>query len=101
LAAIGISLAGCVGTSSIKFATVKEFCDGLPVQKYAVLGKTRFDQPWIDDVSEGLIAGCNRERPQVRPAEWDEAVPLPKPRPAAKAAKPKKKTIRERLRIGV
>lgn len=90
----GISLAGCALTSKTKFATVEEFCNGLPQQQFAIEGKTRFDQPWIDDTSEAVIAGCNRERPAPRPAHWDAAVPLPKPKPPAVK---RQRTIRDRI----
>lgn len=76
---------------------MEEFCNGLPKQEYAVEGKTKFDQPWIDDTSEAITAGCNRERPKPRPAEWD--VPLPRPKPAVKAPPaPKEKKLRTRQR---
>lgn len=97
LAAAGISLAGCASGNTNKFASVEEFCRGLPQQDYAIAGRTRFDQAWIDDTAEAVIAGCARARPLPRPAEWDaaekpktQAVPLPE-------AKPKKR-LRQRLR---
>jgi hypothetical protein len=80
LAVLGISLAGC---ASGKFATVDAFCEVLPKQQFVVRGATPFDQPWIDDTAEAVIAGCGRERPEARPVEWDkplarEAQPEPK-----------------------
>lgn len=66
---LGISLAACAPRG--KFATVDEFCEALPEQKHVVIGLTEYDQPWIDDTSEAVISGCNRDRPQPRPAEWD------------------------------
>lgn len=93
----GINLSGCATKPKIEFATVEQFCDRLPKQEYAIEGKTKFDQPFIDDVSVALVAGCNRELPKPRPAEWDKpqpkverAVPLPKPKP--------KKKLRARLK---
>lgn len=94
--AAGISLAGCASTST-KFATVEEFCNGLPKQEYAVEGKTKYDQPWIDDTSEAITAGCNRERPKQRPPEFD-TVEVPHPKPKPPALKPPKKKLRARLR---
>jgi len=86
VAACGISIAACAPNPKT-FATVAAFCEALPEQKTAIAGKTVFDQPWIDDTSEAVIAGCNRERPAPRPAHWDgpahivagKAVPLPAP----------------------
>lgn len=62
---------------------------------YAVLGRTSYDQRWIDVTTEGLVAGCDQPRPKARPASLD-ARPKAQPKPAPAAA-PKKKTIRERV----
>jgi hypothetical protein len=96
-ACASISLPGCASAPKIEFATVEQFCERLPQQDYAIEGKTQFDQPWIDDTSVAVTAGCNRERPKPRPAEWDKAAPLPQPKPAIPAPKPKKK-LRARLK---
>lgn len=64
------------------------------MQQHVVTGKTQFDQPWVDDVSEAVIAGCNRPRPQPRPAHWDAA---PSPKPPATAPK-KKPSVWDRAR---
>ncbi|MCL4712150.1 MAG: hypothetical protein KJZ73_12985 [Pseudorhodoplanes sp.] len=81
-AALGISLAACASNGG-KFATVAEFCKELPEQPTAIKGATSFDQPWIDDTSEAVLAGCpDRARPAPRPPEWDR--PLAKHEPAKK-----------------
>lgn len=79
-----MSLAGCA-SSPTRFATVKAFCNELPEQTHVIEGKTKHDQPWIDDTGEAVIAGCGRDRPKPRPPEWDR--PAPKPAPAPPAAK--------------
>lgn len=89
MAALGASIAGCA--SSGKFASVAEFCAALPPQKFEVKGATPFDQPWIDDTSEAVQAGCpDRKRPEPRPAEWDK--------PLAKDKAAPKKSLAKRLR---
>lgn len=86
-AALGISLAGCASPG--KFATVDAFCDALPKQAVAIKGATAFDQPWIDETSEAVIAGCNRDRPAARPPEWDRPLAAP-----ASPGRPKSKLRR-------
>jgi hypothetical protein len=77
---------------------VDAFCSALPKQQFVVRGATSFDQPWIDDTSEAVIAGCARERPAPRPAEWDK----PLAREEAPTPAPKKGLVkRARERIGL
>lgn len=89
-----MSLAGC---AKGKFATVEAFCDELPSAQYAVRGATEYDQAVIDDTTEAVVAGCDRERPRPRPPGWDDPpAPLPAPRPVKAAPKPR--TIMDLLR---
>lgn len=77
---------GCV--TAPKVATLKEgTCKILHTPQYAVRGATIYDQEWIDDVTEGLVGGCNQPRPKARPPEFDapkSVVPAPKPAPKKK-----------------
>jgi hypothetical protein len=45
----------------------------LPRATYQVLGKTRYDQLWIDKTIEGEVAGFGFGRPLRRPAGFDAA----------------------------
>ena len=67
--AIGTLLAGCatdnVGTIDAGAA--------LPRANYQVLGKTKYDQTWIDKTIEGEVAGFGFSRPLKRPASLDAA----------------------------
>ena len=90
VAGLGILLSACA--SSKPFATVDGFCAALeqggakPTNQ--ILGRTSYDQPWIDETTEGLVAGCQWQRPAPRPAAWDmptrvvggKVVPVPKKR---------------------
>jgi hypothetical protein len=60
-------------------------CRLVPVQRYVVLGKTDYDQGWIDEVEVGAAAACpGRAKPQERPTELDD----PKPPAVARRAAP-------------
>lgn len=54
--------------------------------QYAVLGRTSYDQIWINQTTEAVVTGCNQDRPKVRPASLD----APK-KAAVTAAAPKVK----------
>jgi hypothetical protein len=66
LASSGMLLAGCVTDGS--FATLKGASNSFVAPKYQVLGKTRYDQKWIDQTTEAGIAGFGWKRPAKRPA---------------------------------
>jgi hypothetical protein len=75
---------------------VQDFCKALPEQQHEIKGATPMDQPWIDDTSEAVNAGCpGRKRPADRPAEWDK--PLAPEVVKAPAKKGIVKRARERI----
>src|SRR5262245_54552386 len=63
-------------------------CQVVHTPKYVVLGKTQYDQNWIDETTERLVGACNHPRPEARPEGFDA-----KP---AKAIPPKKKKFWQR-----
>jgi hypothetical protein len=66
LASSGTLLAGCVTNDS--FATLKGASSSFVAPKYQVLGKTQYDQKWIDQTTEAGVAGFGWKRPAKRPA---------------------------------
>lgn len=61
-------------------------CRLVRTPKYAVMGKTPYDQGWINITTEAIVVGCAQPRPVARPASLD----APKAVAASKAkAKPK------------
>jgi hypothetical protein len=84
-------LAGCQhnGPTSIEGGESKVF----EPPEYAVLGKTQYDQNWIDNTVEGGVAAFKWPRPKPRPPEFDKA-----PAPRAVAAPVKKKGFIRRLK---
>ncbi len=82
--ALALMLAAC-GTSRPASVTEGE-CKLVSAPEYAVLGKTKYDQEWIDDTTERLVGGCLQARPKARPEEWDDTpvktVPLPPKKPS-------------------
>jgi hypothetical protein len=79
-AAIGMLLAGCAHNDG--FATLTGVngtggaCSAFEAPKYAIAGKTAYDQKWADKTTEAGVAGCKWKRPQPRPALLD-AKPMP------------------------
>jgi hypothetical protein len=63
---------------------------------YVVLGKTRYDQGWIDRTSEAIIVGCKQPRPKARPASLDAPAKTPTPAPV----QPKKRKFRIFTTVG-
>lgn len=47
-------------------------CKAIPVAQYQIIGKTPFDQDYIDQVIESGVAACGWPRPAERPKNWDE-----------------------------
>ncbi|WP_439392553.1 hypothetical protein ACRQ5Q_24320 [Bradyrhizobium sp. PMVTL-01] len=67
-------------------------CSAFERPLYAVVGKTAYDQLWINRITEAGVAGCGWERPAVRPAVLEEKpVPTPKAPPASRWQKFKSK----------
>lgn len=89
-AALGILLAGCANN---QFATLKSAGQSLPQAQYRVLGKTRYDQLWIDKTIEVEVASLGHKRPAARPAALDasprsvKAIIMEQPEPGAFEAK--------------
>lgn len=83
---MSVALAGCAGTP--RPASVSEGeCRVFTPPKYVVLGKTTYDQDYIDGEIEAGVGGCGFARPLPRPPELDAAprkkhvAPLPKKKP--------------------
>lgn len=91
LCACAVLLGACqtTGTSSIEGGESRVF----ERPPWIVLGKTEYDQRWIDSQIEGGVAAFKWERPGPRPAYID--APVRK----AKVAPVKKKRFRDRLHI--
>jgi hypothetical protein len=47
--------------------------------EFAVLGKTGYDQIWINRTTESLVTGCNQPRPKARPASLDKPMAVKAP----------------------
>lgn len=88
-----VSLAAC-GTIKVP-ASVAGLCNVIPKAEYAVLGKTQYDQDFVD---AAVVAGdsCGYDAPKPRPPELDNPRVLTVP--PAPARKP---TLRERLRAKI
>lgn len=88
---VSVAIAGCAG-NSLPASVVGGECKVFERPEYAVRGKRRYDQDWIDSQVEGGVGGCGWKRPKPRPASFDaprtkKPVPLP----------PKKRTLVERI----
>ena len=70
LMGLGILLPGCAASNN---AGTLDAGAALPQAQYQVLGKTRYDQTWIDKTIEGEVAGFGFKRPVKRPASFDAA----------------------------
>lgn len=81
MAALGILLAGCANG---KFVTLEAAGKSFPQAEYQVLGKTRYDQTWIDKTIEAEVAGFGFERPRRRPANLSGSVVVVTPATAEK-----------------
>lgn len=75
-AALGIPLAGC---ASSQFATLKTAGQDFPQAEFQVLGKTKYDQIWIDKTIEAEVAGFGFKRPARRPPGLDSATIVVQP----------------------
>lgn len=65
-------------------------CAAFDRPDFRVLGRTGYDQQWIDKQTEAGVAGCGWARPSERPPEWDKplAGPVKADAPSAAAKKP-------------
>lgn len=73
-----VALAGCAGTklpASVKGGECRVF----EPPKYAVAGRTSYDQDWIDGNVEAGVGGCGWKRPVARPPELDARPKAVKP----------------------
>lgn len=68
-----VLLAGCAGRQLPADVAGGE-CKTFVRADYEILGKTRWDQAWIDNIIETGVASCGWPRPKVRPTNWDQAV---------------------------
>ena len=106
-AGLGMLLTGCAST---KFATLTDgACKAFPRPAFQIKGATRYDQKWADETTEVGISGCGWTRPDRRPSYLNPmpvkapvpvAAPITQPSPLVitPPAKPKKPTLRDRLR---
>lgn len=86
----GLVLAGCqtTGPASVKGGECRIF----ERPEYAVRGKRRYDQDWIDSQIEGGVGGCGWKRPSPRPASIEG-------RPEKAVAKPvRRRSVVERIK---
>jgi len=90
-------LAACASQAGSIVGTI-DSTKTISTPKYAVKGRTPYDQKWINVTTEALVDGFGQPRPKPRPASLDK--PRPKAAPAAiksapspkpDAAKPKRK----------
>lgn len=65
LAGLGILLGAC---AKGEFQTFDKPGQVLPQAEYQILGKTKYDQAWVDKTIEAEVAGFGMKRPQARPA---------------------------------
>lgn len=65
-------------------------CDAFPAPQYQVLGRTAYDQDWIDKSVEAGVAGCGYARPEARPAALDLVHSVTTGVPVPSLATPKK-----------
>lgn len=63
-------LAGCAHSGAIGSIEGGE-CKLTRTPQYAVLGKTSYDQGWVNRTTEALVRGCRQPRPKARPPELD------------------------------
>ncbi len=97
---LGTLLAGCATNKASVGSTRGGECRIVHTPKYAVKGRTSYDQNWVDDTTERLVGGCDQPRPAARPPELDRVARRPVVvAPPAAPVVPKKKTWRERLAL--
>lgn len=89
-----LALAGCA-TAPIGSVGGGE-CKIVHTPQYRVLGKTSYDQAWVDHTTEAIVVGCKQSRPKARPASLDAPQKSPPSPPASSPAK--KKRLRDDLK---
>lgn len=92
---VSFVLAACQHDDSIG-SILKGECQLVKSPPYAVLGKTSYDQAWINETTEGIVTGCRQPRPKARPKELDQAKRITVP-----VAPPAKRKWRQKLRDAV
>lgn len=80
---LGLLLGGCPGQEP-PASTLGGECKLVETPKYAVRGKTGYDQAWVNRTTEALVVGCGQPRPAARPPEFDTPGKLVAPKPAKK-----------------
>jgi len=65
VAGLGILLAAC---AKGEFQTFKAAGEALPQAEFQIIGKTKYDQIWVDKTIEAEVAGFGMKRPKARPA---------------------------------
>ncbi len=55
-------------------SVAKGECKIFEAPKYAIKGKTQYDQDWADSTIEGGVGGCHWDRPAPRPASLDTPI---------------------------
>lgn len=103
LAAAGMLLAGCASDKK-DFSSMTGAkgdgnagaCAAFDRPAFRVLGKTDYDQQWVDKQTEAGVAGCGWERPSERPPEWDK--PLSGPVKAVEPPAAKKPGVWSRVK---
>ena len=65
---LGLALGSC---AKGEFATISGAGAAFPQAQYQVLGRTKYDQTWIDRTTEAEVAGFGFKRPLRRPASLD------------------------------
>lgn len=95
VSSLAVFLGGCPDDATIGSIIGGE-CQIAKAPEYAVLGKTGYDQAWINRTTEGLVVGCKQPRPKARPKEFDN----PK-RVTVPVAPPAKRKWRQKLRDAI
>ena len=67
---VGPILAGCAG-NNLPCSVAGGECRVFEPPKYAVAGRTSYDQDWIDGNVEAGVGGCGWKRPAARPPGLD------------------------------
>jgi hypothetical protein len=62
---------GCAG-SNLPASVSGGECRVFVAAAHEMIGKTRYDQEWIDQTIESGVAACGWPRPKARPKNWDD-----------------------------
>ena len=80
---LSVALAGCAGIKP-PASVAKGECRVFEPPPYEVLGKTPYDQDYIDGNVEAGVGGCGWKRPAARPPGLDAKTNKPAPHKAPK-----------------